>query len=439
MKQARMVAVAKAIAGVATSCLLMGLVAGCGGGGDDEEPMAFPTTPPADIVAAASQGNVHAKYDAGSGQFELHWDDRLSDETGYVVQREDGGTWKELASLPAQAATGSMGWSGTAMPGAKFRVALRARGFDVPLSGEMAVPAAVPQLTIDEGSTVGGRITIHFTPPPTGSVAYEISRKGSVLSPITDGVLRLDTGSIPNGLQEFVGKVTYAGTLEVVSKTSVTISNPSGSVQVATDVPKYIGPYTTTVPVLIRDDVLHQPPAKVEVWVAGRSIGALLAPNDCWTAPNCRTVDGLYQYHFNFDNRQIDVVDVQEIRVVATDVNGVVTLAESDQWFGHPAPVTLTSPADGIEASGTLRVQGTVAGWPSPLTVRVELWTPPTPNAPGTLKREFKTETIHANSATLDYTFDLVGVEPGSYVLKVTSYSDLITGAWTVERTIVVR
>jgi hypothetical protein len=137
----------------------------------------------------------------------------------------------------------------------------------------------------------------------------------------------------------------------------------------------------------------------VSATLDGNSLGTLTAPN-C-THPGC----GNAGYQFSI-NATAAGSGTHTVSVEATDGNGVSASQTFQVTFNDPPSLTVTTPFDGALVYGTLAIAGTFATDKPGVTVSVS----------ATLG---SVTVLKATSSPFSGSFDLSGVNPGTYTLTV--------------------
>ncbi len=438
-----------ALAALMTACMLTA----CGGGGDSSPTPPAPPPPPAvpaDVQDAASHAEMVATYTAAQHRVELTWKDRLSDETGYKVQRKSGSSWVDIAALGAQLGTGTINWGGSLTEDSTLRVVVTVRGFEVPLSlrsqgsQEIHVPTAEPRIEASTGSdnlTDNVLLSVSQSGAGTPWVVQSFSLDGGgALYPYYQGrtdTYLIDTWELVNGPHQ-VGATITSGDLTVFATRDVTVANSSVRISPGSVIRPF--PHSSSVELTVTTSVPNEAPAKVEAWIDDKPLGTILVPNGCTWDVNCMPWGQGAEfgngsvYHFQFDSTVAGASGTHTFRVKATDPRGVVGERTWQVEILLLPELTISSPAEGAQVSGVLHVQGEMKFDKPVASVNFMLVNAST----------FETKVLRdfadvPGNSTFDFTYDLAGLPLGNYQLKMNA--SLGTAEWSAQfvRSIVVK
>ncbi len=437
-----------ALAALMTACMLTA----CGGGGDASPTPPPPPPPPAvpaDVQDAAAHAEMVATYTPAQHRVELTWNDRLTDETGYKVQRKSGSSWVDVVALGAQPGMGAVNWAGSLTEDSTLRVVATVRGFEVPLSlrfggTELVVPAASPTIAISPaGDTLTNSVTMDVSRSdpntPWMSVSFSLDGQTQYISTLDGIQFRLDTWGASNGPHQLTATVMRED-LTIVVMRDVVIANSSVRIW-----PSFLDvvrpfPHSSSVELAVTTSVPDEAPAKVEAWIDDKPLGTIQTPNGCTWDANCAswgqqgTEFGKGSvYHFQFDN-SVAGVGVHNFRVVATDRRGVTGENHWQVEVLNLPELTLSTPAEGAQVSGLLRIQGEAKTDRPTLDVSFSLIDMST-----MVEKTLRTFNGVPGNSSFDFTYDLSGLPAGNYQLRMHAISG--TGPYETQliRSIIVK
>jgi hypothetical protein len=379
--------------------LCIGLAA-CGGGGSSPPP---PTSPTPQQVAEAQSAKLTATLNTANHQATLAWSDTFPAGTSYSIEQQAAdGSWSSLDAVPGTTGTGAaLTWTRTINSAATLRVAVPETGYSVPLdtptgstSVIVAPPATTPTIALSQAQPVSGNVTLSIAGGNTYSEVQWFVDLASIGTSTTGPgySIVLNAGTLTEGSHLILAQLESSPDSYLQIRLTTLAQNPEVTVNASvsgTSGTVYLNVNATSASGIV----------SVSATLDGNSLGTLTAPN-C-SHPGC----GNSPYQFTI-NATAAGSGTHTVSVEATDGNGVSASQTFQVTFNDPPSLTVTTPFDGALVYGTLAIAGTFATDRSGVTVSVS----------ATLG---SVTVLKATSSPFSGSFDLTGVNPGTYTLTV--------------------
>ena len=384
-----------------TVWLLCIVLAACGGGGGGS-PSAPPTssTPTPQQLAAARSAKLTATLNTANHQATLAWSDTFPVGTSYSIEQQaSDGSWSSLDAVPGTTGTGAaLSWTRTINSAATLRVSVPETGYSVPLdtpSGSNSVmvapPATIPSIALSQAQPVSGNVTLSIAGGSTYSeVQWFVDLSSIGTSTAGPGYsIVLNASTLTAGSHLILAQLESSPDSYLQIRLTIQVQNPEVTVNASvsgTSGTVYLNVNATSASGI----------AFVSATLDGNSLGTL-------TVPNC--LGSVCNYQFLI-NATAAGSGTHTVSVEATDGNGVSASQTFQVTFNDPPSLTVTTPFDGALVNGTLAIAGTFATDKPGVTVSVS----------ATLG---SVTVLKATSSPFSGSFDLTGVNPGTYTLTV--------------------
>jgi hypothetical protein len=379
--------------------LLCIVLAACGGGGSSAAP---PTSPTPQQVAAAQSAKLTATLNTANNQATLAWSDTFPAGTSYSIEQQaSDGSWSSLDAVPGTTGTGAaLTWTRTINSAATLRVAVPETGYSVPLntpSGSTSVmvapPARIPTIALSQTQPVSGNVTLSIAGGSTYSeVQWFVDLNSIGTSTAAPGYsIVLNAGTLTEGSHLLLAQLESSPDSYLQIRLTMQAQNPEVTVNASvsgTSGTVYLYVNATSASGIV----------SVSATLDGNSLGTL-------TGPNC-THPGCYAPYLFAINATAAGSGTHTVSVVATDGNGVSASQTFQVIFNDPPSLAVTTPFDGALVYGTLAIAGTFATDRPGVTVSVSATLGSVP-------------VLRATGSPFSGSFDLTGVNPGTYTLTV--------------------
>jgi Bacterial Ig domain len=385
-----------------TVWLLCIVLAACGGGGGSPSAPPTSSTPTPQQLAAARSAKLTATLNTANQQATLAWSDTFPAGTSYSIEQQaSDGSWSSLDAVPGTTGTGAaLSWTRTINSAATLRVSVPETGYSVPLdtpSGNTSVmvapPATIPSIALSQAQPVSGSITLSIAGGSTYSEVQWFVDLNSIGTSTADPgySIVLNTSTLTAGSHLILAQLESSSDSYLQIRLTIQVQNPEVTVNASvsgTSGTVYLNVNATSASGIV----------SVSATLDGNSLGTL-------TAPNCsgRGCSSAYQFAINATAAGSGT---HTVSVEATDGNGVSASQTFQVTFNDPPSLTVTTPFDGALVYGTLAIAGTFATDKPGVTVSVS----------ATLG---SVTVLNATSSPFSGSFNLTGVNPGTYTLTV--------------------
>ena len=385
-----------------TVWLLCIVLAACGGGGGSPSAPPTSSTPTPQQVAAAQSAKLTASLNTANNQATLAWSDTFPAGTSYSIEQQaDDGSWSSIDAVPGTTGSGAaLTWTRTINSAASLRVVVPETSYSVPLdtpSGNTSVmvapPATIPTIALSQTQPVSGNVTLSIAGGSTYSeVQWFVDLNSIGTSTASPGYsIVLNASTLTAGSHLILAQLESSPDSYLQIRLTIQTQNPEVTMNASvsgTSGTVYLYVNATSASGIV----------SVRATLDGNSLGTL-------TAPNCSGLicSGAYQFPINATAAGSGT---HTVSVEATDNNGVSASQTFQVTFNDPPSLTVTTPFDGALVNGTLAIAGTFATDRPGVTVSVK----------ATLG---SVTVLNATSSPFSGSFDLTGVNPGTYTLTV--------------------
>ena len=393
-----------------TVWLLCVLLAACGGGSASAPPTS--STPTPQQVAAAKSAKLTATLNTANHQATLAWSDTFPVGTSYSIEQQaSDGSWSSLDAVPGTTGKGAaLTWARTINSATTLRVAVPETGYSVPLdtpSGNNSVmvapPATIPSIALSQAQPVSGNVTLSIAGGNTYSeVQWFVDLNSIGTSTAGPGYsIVLNSSTLTAGSHLILAQLESSPDSYLQIRLTIQAQNPEVTVNASVS-------GTSGIVYLYVNATSASGIVSLSATLDGNSLGTLYAPN----CPGL-VCGGEYQFPINATAAGSGT---HTVSVEATDGNGASASQTFQVTFNDPPSLTVTTPFDGALVNGTLAIAGTFATDKPGVTVSVT----------ATLG---SVTVLNATSSPFSGSFDLIGVNPGTYTLTViaTDSTGLIT------------
>ena len=388
-------------------------------------------------LALARAAAMKAILTASTGTLRLEWQDTFPQGTAYrvEVQAADGGI-TEVETLPGYGAPGVVLRSREIARGAvAYRIQAVLPGRSVPLRSAGSATQVRDLFTADAPP----QIVIEPAEPVSADTRFSVNsaRPVELVAWTLDGLPLGNGGAGPgNPIARDLAREA-SGTHRVAAR--VTLSN-----ELSIDVQRDFR-VSNAMP-LVNLDAGHVEAsavsgiASVALSVNGSTIATLTAPNACSPGPRPDLRCGVFpnlrydRYNFGFTGATLASGDYVLVYTV-TDLSGRSVQRSSPLTVSNPPVISLSSPADGTLAHGSVRFRGTfLADLTGTVSVSASLTTVDPSRQPAQAL-SFR-PILNTTGTSIDLDADLAGIPPGTYSLSVIARNR--GGTAEIKRTLVV-
>jgi hypothetical protein len=353
-------------------------------------------------VAAAKSAKLTATLNTANRQATLAWSDTFPAGTSYLIEQQaSDGSWSSLDAVPGTTGTGAaLTWTRTINSAATLRVAVPETGYSVPLdtpSGSNSVmvapPATIPSIALSQAQPVSGNVTLSIAGGSTYSEVQWFVDLNSIGTSTAgpDYSILLNASTLTTGSHLILAQLESSPDSYLQIRLTMQAQNPEVTVNAnvtGTSGTVYLYVNATSAYGIV----------SVSATIDGNSLGTV-------TAPNCSGLFCTGAYEFPI-NATAAGSGTHTVSAEATDGNGVSASQTFQVTFNDPPSLTVTTPFDGALVYGTLAIAGTFATDKPGVTVSVT----------ATLG---SVTVLNATSSPFSGSFNLTGVNPGTYTLTV--------------------